>query len=131
MELIAVYLEKHKKKEPMFAEFLRDNARLMPYQKELIKHTRSGALSPMSMRWARQSGKSDMQWAHFEHAAAHARSSGVMISDELVSHLNDPVSQAVSEIQQRAVQRMLERLNESLLESIRGGMSDIVSGAGR
>lgn len=123
MELIALYLEKQTKKEPMFAEFLRDNSRLLPYQKELIRHVQQGTIDPRGIRWARGSGKGALQLAHFEHAAERAGSSGVMISDELASHLNDPVSQAVREISQRAVQRMDERLRASIRESIRGSLS--------
>lgn len=129
MELIAVYLEKHKKKEPMFAEFLRDNSRLLPYQKELMKQVQEGTIGPRGIRWARGSGKTDLQWAHFTHE--HARSSGVVISDELARELNDPVSQAVRELSKRAVQRMDERLRASIRESIRGSLSGSLSGAGR
>jgi hypothetical protein len=118
MELIAEYLEIHKKVHPWLKDYLERGAKLKPHE-FAIQRKMQESHNPF-FRMARGSGKTGYHLALMERMIEdpsippyHFR-----VSDELISGLNDPVSNAIQEASRRAAREMEQRLFDSIMRGL-------------
>jgi hypothetical protein len=121
MELIAHYLEIHKKINPWLKDYLERGSNLCPHEFALkAKAERAG--HPF-FRLARQSGKTEMQMDMMQQVMEQQQlTSGpyprITISDELREDLHSPLDDAILRMSTEYARAVERRLWESIMRSL-------------